>query len=337
MDVVCLRTEKILGKKAEFTFFGVKNSDFEKNTRRGSSKFQAFPGSSVSDYFWFKKILRLENPDIVHIHTARDYFLTLLKKKFPRTRFIVSRHNSLPLGRFPNRFFLRRADRMVTVSQDSRKALLERFPELGDKTKTIYHGMESVPVKAFPSFKTFQMGYLGRISRTKGLHLLIEALGRLQSLLPEIPFKLTVGGFFETKSYGEHVTRLIMKLGLKSKVSFAGPVSRVESFMENIHLLVHPALVSARESFGLVALEAMASGRPVAAFACGALPEIIQNSKTGIIVPDESAEALAQALAKILKQPTSIPRMGRAGTVRARKLFSIKTLRDQLRLLYQLP
>ncbi|MBL8994679.1 MAG: glycosyltransferase family 4 protein, partial [Spirochaetia bacterium] len=275
VDVYCLRIHGLFVESADFVFVAKTNSDFEGEISGRKIPFYSFGGNLLSEAWLFRKILRSEKPDIVHIQTARDYHLAFFKSWFPRISFVITRHNSLPLARFPNRFFLRQADRIVAVSKDSRNALLEKFPDLGSKTAVIHHGMEIGKTMPFPLGKTLRVGYLGRISKTKGLHTLIAALGLLKNRNPRLSFLLDIGGFFEDLEYKESIRRLIKKLRLQGEIRFSGVIRDSKKFLKQTHVLVQPAPLSARESFGLVALEAMSVGRPVVAFACGALPELI--------------------------------------------------------------
>lgn len=336
VDVVCLRTLELFSKDADFSFITRNKSDFEKEVAGRKATYFSFGGNLFYEAWLFYRILRREQPDIVHIHTARDYQLTLFKRCFPRILFIVTRHNSLALASLPNRFFLKSADHIVTVSNDSRDAFLERFPDLSSRTRTIHHGMEIGKKIPFPSFQRFRLAYLGRISETKGLHTLVEALALLKKILPKISFELLIGGFFEKKMYESRIHELIGKYKLEANVTFSGEVRDSRAFLKESHVLVQPAPLSARESFGLVALEAMSAGRPVVSFACGALPELIQNGRTGLIAPGESPDSLAKTLAQLAVQPALVKKMGAAGNALARRLFSIKAFRAKMAGLYQI-
>ena len=89
---------------------------------------------------------------------------------------------------------------------------------------------------------------------------------------------------------------LVRRLGIRGRVRFRGLVDDMPAFWNACDIAVvpsHPPLV---ESFGLVAIEAMASGLPVVATTNGALPEVITDGRTGTIVPEADAVSLATAL-----------------------------------------
>ena len=76
-------------------------------------------------------------------------------------------------------------------------------------------------------------------------------------------------------------------------------------------------LTSAYESFSLFALEAMASGLPVVAFAVGGLPELVPDGRAGHLVPDGDLDGLVEAAADLLGDPVRRRAMGAAGSARA--------------------
>jgi glycosyltransferase involved in cell wall biosynthesis len=87
-------------------------------------------------------------------------------------------------------------------------------------------------------------------------------------------------------------------------------------------LVVMPSL---RESFGIVALEAMAMKVPVIASRIGGLAEIVVNEKTGFLVPPGDADALAEAIRTLTENPEMRRNMGEAGRQRVAEVFSIES------------
>ncbi len=83
------------------------------------------------------------------------------------------------------------------------------------------------------------------------------------------------------------------------------------------------------EPFGLVAVEAMAAGRPVCASDSGGLRDIVVHEETGFLFPPGDADALAGALERLLDSPALCQRMGRAGQERARTLFTWDAVIDR--------
>jgi glycosyltransferase involved in cell wall biosynthesis len=113
----------------------------------------------------------------------------------------------------------------------------------------------------------------------------------------------------------------IARLGIEDRVTVAGRVSEGElaRWYRRAQILVSP---SRYEGFGLPAAEAMACGTPVIATNAGALPEVVADGETGVIVPPGDAHGLADAMASLMADPARCRRMGEAGVVRVRERFT---------------
>jgi D-inositol-3-phosphate glycosyltransferase len=142
--------------------------------------------------------------------------------------------------------------------------------------------------------------FVGRIEAIKGLDRLVEALG----LLKNIPgLKLFVVGGDEYSRDGiNQLKALAETLGIGDRIEFKEPVpqSELPAYYSAADVFVLP---SYHESFGMVALEALACGTPVIATSVGDLESIIQPGVSGYVVPDNSPEHLAGALALALGRP----------------------------------
>ncbi len=144
--------------------------------------------------------------------------------------------------------------------------------------------------------------YVGWINYTKGIDVLLRAMKILQSR-GERGKLLLVGGaaYRDTRLQEEELRRLADELDLGDRVSFAGRKSHAEvaRLMAESAVVVLP---SRAESFGATLVEALASGTPVIATRCGG-PEDIVTDDVGRLVPKEDPEALADALATVLRDP----------------------------------
>jgi glycosyltransferase involved in cell wall biosynthesis len=123
---------------------------------------------------------------------------------------------------------------------------------------------------------------------------------------------------------------LVRSLGIDKHVHFAGFQESVYPYLAALTVYVQPALM---EGFGIAVLEAMATGKPVVATMAGGLPEIVDNEKTGLLVPPGDPEALATAVLVLLQDPARAAAMGQAGRARA-ALFSVETMMEQLTQVY---
>ena len=150
--------------------------------------------------------------------------------------------------------------------------------------------------------------FVGRIEQIKGIDVLLRALGRLFQRHPELRSDvclLVVGGALdpgddapETEKILE-LRRLVHEHRLEANVSFVGSRGQEELalFYAAADVCAVPSLT---ESFGLVALEAMACGTPVVGTRVGGLQTVIEDGESGLLVPAGDDEALAEAIARVL-------------------------------------
>jgi N-acetyl-alpha-D-glucosaminyl L-malate synthase BshA len=115
------------------------------------------------------------------------------------------------------------------------------------------------------------------------------------------------------------VEALVSQLGLGAHVRFLGLMPRVFELLARAELFLLP---SQSESFGLAALEALASGVPVIASAVGGLPEVVRDGVTGVLVPPAQPDALARAVVSLLGDETRRSQMARAARTDACERFA---------------
>ena len=116
------------------------------------------------------------------------------------------------------------------------------------------------------------------------------------------------------------------------KIVFAGERRDVPRLMAACDVFV---LASLWEGFGLVFAEAMAAGRPVVGTNVSAVPEVVADGETGLLVPPRDPRALAAALLRLLGDPEERRRMGRNGYARVRERFSAGRMVDETLAVYE--
>jgi D-inositol-3-phosphate glycosyltransferase len=143
--------------------------------------------------------------------------------------------------------------------------------------------------------------FVGRLTPIKGLETLLRALSvlRADGLSAARLTLLVVGGTKGEEAGSGHLRRLAQELGVGDWVDFRGP--QPQGVLTDYYGAADICLIPSRyESFGMVALEAMASGVPVIASRAGGLAVTVQDGVTGRLVPEGAVSALAQAVAGLL-------------------------------------
>ena len=163
---------------------------------------------------------------------------------------------------------------------------------------------------------------VGRLTRTKGLEVFLEAAAALAADFPSVRF-LIVGDAFVEPAYRLELEQRARELNLVGTVIFAGQRTDVPQIMREIDISVLPSL---SESFSNTLLESMANGIPVVATNVGGNPEIVTDDENGILVPPKDPAALTRAISRLLKCREIARRFGEAARAKVVKDYSVDSL-----------
>lgn len=240
-------------------------------------------------------IVKHGQPDIIHAHfTNIAAIASVLKTKY-RIPFIVTEHNSMihkavleKRTRISGRLAYGKADKVIAVSKSLSKRLLHHFNiesvvvnnivDIG----TFYHK----PKKHYP----FQFISVGNLLDVKGFDLLIKAFSQLEEenlrllIIGEGPERPKLQKLINALDLGEHVDLP----GSKTRYEINQLLNQSDAFV----------LASRAETFGVVYIEAMATGLPVIATRCGG-PEEFINKSNGILVDVANIEQIATAMSEM--------------------------------------
>ena len=150
--------------------------------------------------------------------------------------------------------------------------------------------------------------YVGRFAPEKGLDRLLAAVACLKHF-PRLRVMI-VGGDGKGDPAYRRMRQMCRAAGIDERVTFAGRVDQtvLPQYYSAADLLVLPSVY---ESFGMVALEALACGTPVVATRVGATDDLIRQEATGRLVKSDSARSLADAIAAVLSQREQHPEAAR--------------------------
>ena len=242
------------------------------------------------------------------------------------TRLVSTKHNDDPFRvgpfRFVERGLSRLTDRIVTITDALHRFTVERVGVPADKVETIHYGLDDVPEAWGVNppddvpVDTRVLLAVARLTDQKGIDVAIRAL----AALPDDTVLVVLGEGPERPA----LLRLAQELGVKPRVFLLGRVPDVAAWLGRATVLVHPARW---EGFGLGVLEAMLAGLPVVATNVSALPELVVEGGTGLLVPPDDVAALVRAVEQALERPE----LGAAGLARARADFSVARMADRTR------
>jgi len=202
----------------------------------------------------------------------------------------------------------------IAISQGLANYLAETEGFEVEDFRIVHYGIASGGDAASYSGSEPRLVCVGRLIPIKGHLVLLRALAQARARVPEISLDVAGRG-----PLAPALQAYARELGVEDAVRFLGFVSPVAGAFEDAAIAVVPSL---GEGFGMVALEAMERARPVIASAVGGLPEIIDDGRTGLVVPSADAETLADAIVELASDLGRARAMGAAGRERALAEFT---------------
>ncbi|MCZ6832117.1 MAG: glycosyltransferase [Acidobacteria bacterium] len=275
------------------------------------------------------RLLRTEPPARMHAHLTRAVLAASWAGRGLAVPLITHFHSLAgDRPRWQDRLEAgasRRAAARVAVSTAVARDRAQRFHLPVDAFQVVPNGIDTERFAGLADLEETRRrplvaGFLGRLLiRDKGLDILLEAMALLAAGKgPAADLRLEVAG--GPASVATELAARATALGLGPRIRFLDEVPDAAAVLARWDLLLLP---SRREGFGLVLAEAMASGRPVIASRAGGIPEVVDDGKTGLLVPPGDAPALAGALERLAGSPDELCAMGRRARQQAQVRFDV--------------
>ncbi|MDF1731287.1 MAG: glycosyltransferase family 4 protein [Minwuia sp.] len=217
----------------------------------------------------------------------------------------------------------------VTCTAANTEHLAELAPE--GRVSLVYHGLDLTRFPPAPATRPANpvpvILSVGRAVTKKGYPVLLKALAEIG-----LPWRFVhIGG-------GEQLAELKQQadaLGIADRIDWRGPQPQqavLEACREADLFVLASRIADDGDRDGLpnVLMEAQSQGLPVVATAVSAIPELVRDGETGLLVPPDDPQALAAALTRMLRDPAARQAMGRAGETRVRSAFDLDQCIDRL-------
>jgi len=260
-------------------------------------------------------------PDLIHVNSADETtFFHLATANACPAPTLLTLHGLGPERTNDEhsmvRQMLQAADWITCCSRSTLQEAEQIAPEI-ESVASVIHNARRIPEPVRDPRLPDKPGLLclGRLSAEKGFDVVLTALAELTSRVAEA--RLAIAGDGPER---EALTAQASALGLSRRVDFLGWVApdQIPALIAAAAVVVVP---SRWEGFGLAALEAALMARPVVASDVGGLREVVEDGVTGLLVPPESSDRLADAIEHLLTHPETAVKMGLAGRRRAVREF----------------
>lgn len=300
----------------------------------------------LANFFDFRSILKLrkiikqENPNIIHLHGIRAGWLGVLAARESKQKIIYTEHLYTKDYHLQSRFkewiqlqglsyILKNVRIIITSSKAVKSFLINKFKIRNKKIKVVYNGLEDLSRGAkrreiLGSFSR-RIGYIGSLNYQKGVDILLEAFAQVKKELSDCHLEIIGDG-----PSREDLEQKAKKIS--SNIHFVGAKNDIWHYLANWQILVIP---SRSESFGQTAVEAAIMSKPVVVAKVGGLPEVVVDKKTGILVKPNDPNSLARAIIYLLKNPEVGKELGERGKLRYEELFIAKKMIDKIEKIYE--
>jgi L-malate glycosyltransferase len=285
--------------------------------------------------------------DLLHVHYAIPHATSawlareMLRETGADVRVITTLHGTdiTLVGQDPSynaitKFSIERSDRITAVSLYLQQETFSAFGCTGCRVDVIYNFIDpdrydrAKYPSTLPSPLPSGLPVLMHVSNFRPVKRALDVVRTFARVRETQPSVLVMVGDGPDRAAAEHEAR---RLGVSDAVAFLGKVDTVAPLLAAAHVFLLP---SETESFGLSALEALASGVPVVASRVGGLPEVVQDGETGILCPVGDITAMADAARELLRNGSRWRAMSRRAAADARARFDRDTIVGQYEALY---
>jgi glycosyltransferase involved in cell wall biosynthesis len=303
-------------QRLDLMFFSPAQNELPRHLRIQSWPVRFFKQVGVSLWLFSRarRIISRYGLDKLNIHTGPGGVLLVRRLPIP---VVVTCHHTYRQqchfirSQFWKRIFIpfegrtyRLAEKIVCVSDATRRALIEDYGIPQEKTVTVYNAVDTGrfhPLRLAKNPHTIV--YVGRIDKRKGIEFLIRSMPLVREQVPDA--LLLVGG---KGAYLERMKALVARLQLGEHVAFLGfvPDAELNALYNRAQCVVVPSIF---EGFGITVIEALAAGTRVVGSDTDGIREILAGGDYGSLAPYGDRRALAEAIVAEISAPRSAPEL----------------------------
>lgn len=275
---------------------------------------------------------------LVHMHNLEAATEVTIAARLAGAKIVLSHHIQSETA-LPRLIWMLQSE-VVATSAYSQKYLESHHKVSSSKVQLIYHGVnlgdydlntlrqqrDALRAEWGVGPETLVLGALGPLHQGEDVNSFIQAFARLKQ--KELDAVAVIAG----EGPMDQVLRQLSKdLGVQDSVRFLGPRTDIPAVLSAMDVLV---VTAGRYARPLTIMQAMAAGKPVIVTKVGANPEIIEERKTGYLIPCGFPDRLETAVMRLKAIDTLVSDLGLAARARAEALFSMERVADEYRAMY---
>lgn len=272
------------------------------------------------------EIINKEKIDIVHARSRVPAWIAFFAARRTNRIFITTCHGFYKRHIFS--YVMGWAKMVICPSQVIARHMIDDFLVPQERIRLIPRG---VHIERFEFFspakkrqKEFNVGIIARLSPIKGHIHFIKAMAELARSVPNLKIWIVGDASVSRQAYKEQIQVLVKRLGLWDCTQFLGTQRDIPQILRQLDLLVVPTLT--QEAFGRVIIEAQASGVPVIASRIGGIVDIIDDNKTGLLVPVADPTSISQAGLRVFKDKEFADRLAQAAFEKVKERYSLELM-----------
>ena len=279
------------------------------------------------------RLIREHGVDVVHARSRVPAWIGFVAARCAQRPFVTTAHGFY--APHPGSRVMAWGRLVIAPSASLGDYLVDRFQLPKWRLRVIPRGVD---LEAFtfrppsaPHAGPWRVGLFGRLSRIKGHEVALRAIAHVRR--NGLPVTVCIAGADPTSPQRRALLPLISSLQLEDAVEWVGITHDMPALIAAADLVLVPSTYP--ESFGRVVVEAQAVGRPVIASRLGALAELIEDGRTGLLVPPEDPEALAQALTRFICDDALRARCVEQGRRDAEAKWTVSRMVEQTLAVYE--
>jgi len=278
------------------------------------------------------RLVRKWKPDVVHLHTAWFWPIARAIREQTGTPLVYTVHSldraEYEIGDFVTHWdtqetVIAAADRVIALSRDEKDLIEQYCPVARDRVRIVGNGIDDslaarAAVRRKRSNDSPVVLYSGRFVDRKGIRELFQAIPRVLDQAPNVRFVLAGG--YGTAAQIERTWLGESLQPYRRHIHFTGWLTpdKVSEWYQRADILVMPSWY---EPFGMVILEGMLHGLPIASTSVGGPVDILEHDKNALLFPPRDVEALTDAILQLVSKPELRNRVGQEAAKEVRRAW----------------